>query len=253
LSEGRRTDLIGHLSELRARLIRVIVYVACGMAVAWALFDPLFDLVARPILLALKQLGGKLQLIELLEGLTVRMSIALVGGLTLAAPLIFYEVWSFIAPGLTSSERRAARPLVPVAGLLFLMGVGIAHVLSTRMVLWLLKMGPRSAEVELSVSRSVLTLVKFYFAFGLCFQLPIVIVLLAKIGIVDSGMLTRKWREAVVIILVMAAIATPTWDPITLAIASVPLIMLYVGTIGVVKLMERRERRARESEESSSG
>ena len=117
----------------------------------------------------------------------------------------------------------------------------------------LLRFVPPETEIRLSLSRSVLTLVKFYLAFGLCFQLPIIIVLLAKMGIVDSAMLMRRWREAVVAIVLLAAIITPTWDPITLSIAALPMVVLYAGTILAVKLIERRERKAREAEESSAG
>jgi sec-independent protein translocase protein TatC len=249
VSEERRIDLIGHLSELRSRIIRIIVYVACGMVVVWIFFDHFYRALTYPIRMGLGQLGGELIVYELMEGLLVKTAIALVGGVILAGPFLLYEVWSFIAPGLTGTERRAARPLIPVAMLLFLMGVGVGYMVSAPAVRMLLRFVPPETEIRLSLSRSVLTLVKFYLAFGLCFQLPIVIVLLAKIGIVDSGMLVRRWREAAVGILVLAAVVTPTWDPITLSIAALPMMVLYIGTIGAVKIIERRERKRRESED----
>jgi sec-independent protein translocase protein TatC len=253
VNEEKRSDLIGHLSELRSRLIRMILYAVVGMAVVWALFDPLYAFLTRPINAALDQREGELMVNQLLEPLMFRMSVAMVGGLILAAPLLFWEIWAFVSPGLMRSERRAARPLVPVSALLFLAGVFVAYMVSSMMVRFLIGLTPPGAAVRLTLTKSVLILVKFYLVFGLCFQLPIVIVFLAKLGIVDSRMLTSRWREAVVGIFLLAAMVTPTWDPITLSVAAVPMVVLYVGTIGAVKIVERRQRRARESEEPPAG
>ena len=118
MSNEKRSDLIGHLAELRTRIIRMILYAFCGMAIVWAFFDPLFSFIARPINVALEQQGGELMINQLLEPLTFRMSIALVGGLILAAPFLFWELWAFVVPGLTQRERRAVAPLVPVAAVL---------------------------------------------------------------------------------------------------------------------------------------
>jgi sec-independent protein translocase protein TatC len=243
LKEDARADLVSHLTELRARLIRALVYLAVAMTVVWVFFDPLYRFLVGPIRKPLENIGGELMVYELLEPLLVRVSIVLVGGVILALPLIFYEVWSFVAPGLTTRERRAARPLVPVSGLLFLTGVALGYFMTGTAVGALLRFNPPQTEVRLSLNRTVLLLVKFYLAFGIGFQLPIVIVLLAQIGIVDSRMLTRRWREAVVAIFLLAAIITPTWDPITMTICALPMVLLYVGTIGVVKVIERRRRK----------
>lgn len=253
MKEERRADLITHLAELRARLIRTMVYLAVGMTAVWVFLDRLYRFLVSPIRKPLEEAGGELMVYELLEPLMVRLSITLVGGLILALPLVFYEVWAFVAPGLTRSERRAARPLVPVSGLLFLMGVAMGYLMTGTAVKALLGFNLPDTELRLSLNRTVLLLVKFYLAFGLAFQLPIVIVLLAKVGIVDSRLLIRRWREAVVAIFVAAGIITPTWDPITLTICALPMVALYVGTIGAVKLIERRKRKAAEAEETLAG
>lgn len=248
-----RADLITHLAELRARVLRALAYLALAMVVVWIFFDPLYRLLIGPVARALKKAGGELMVYEVLEPLMVRLGVVLVGGLILALPFVFYEVWSFVAPGLTASERRAARPLVPISGLLFLMGVAMGYLVTGTAVQALLRFNPPGTEIRLSLNRTVLLLVKFYLAFGLGFQLPIVIVLLAKVGIVDSRMLLAKWREAVVAIFVAAAIITPTWDPITLTICALPLVGLYMATVGVVKLMERRERKEEAEEGPLAG
>jgi len=253
LSEEERADLVSHLTELRARLLRTLLYAALGMAAMWAVYDPVYRFLVRPIREPLESVGGQLTVRGLLEGLLVKLEIVLVGGLILAAPLVLYEIWAFIAPGLTRSERRATRPLVPVAGLLFLLGVAMGYVITKPTVAVLLRYIPPETHAWLTLNETVLLLLKFYLAFGLGFQLPIVIVLLAKIGIVDSRMLKRRWREAVVGVFVLAAVITPTWDPITLTVAALPMVLLYVGTIGAVALVERRARKAGATEDSLAG
>lgn len=253
MNDEERADLITHLTELRTRLIRGLVYVALAMAAAWIFFDPLYRLLVGPVRGPLEEFGGELTVRMLLEGLLVKLEIVLVSGVILASPFIIYEIWAFIAPGLTSKERRTARPLIPAAMLLFLAGVTMGYFLTAPAVRALLRFIPPETAALLTLNDTILLLLKFYLAFGLGFQLPIVIVLLAKLGLVNSRMLARRWREAVVVIFVMAAIITPTWDPITLTIAAIPMVLLYIGTIAVVKLIERGERRRRPEGDDLAG
>jgi len=246
VNSEERADLITHLTELRARLLRSIAYALIGALVVWSFFNPIYRFLMRPIMRALKQGKGELIVTQLMEGFLVKIEITLIGGIILAAPFIYYEIWAFIAPGLTRKERRAARPLVPISGLLFLMGAALGYLLTEPSLMWLLKLNPPEAVARYQLNTNLLLLMKFYLALGIAFQLPIVIVLLAKIGIVDSRLLSRRWREAVVVIFVIAAIITPTWDPITMTIAALPMVALYLATIGVVKIIERNERKAQQ-------
>ena len=238
-----------HLTELRTRLIRGLVYIALAMAVAWIFFDPLYRLMVAPVRGPLEEFGGQLTVRMLLEGLLVKLEIVLVASVILASPLIIYEIWAFIAPGLTSTERRAARPLIPAAMLLFLAGVTMGYFLTGPAVKALLRFIPPETAALLTLNDTILLLLKFYLAFGFGFQLPIVIILLAKLGLVDSRLLATRWREAVVVIFLMAAIITPTWDPITLTLAAIPMVLLYMGTIAVVKFIERGDRKRRQRED----
>ncbi|MCJ7752752.1 MAG: twin-arginine translocase subunit TatC [Armatimonadetes bacterium] len=253
MNDEERADLITHLTELRTRLIRALVYVALAMAAAWIFFDPLYRLMVAPVRGPLEEFGGELTVRMLLEGLLVKLEIVLVAGVILSSPFIIYEIWAFIAPGLTSNERRTVRPLIPAAMLLFLAGVTMGYFLTGPAVRALLRFIPPETAALLTLNDTILLLLRFYLAFGLGFQLPIVIVLLAKLGLVDSRMLARRWREAVVAIFLLAAIITPTWDPITLTIAAIPMVLLYMGTIAVVKLIERGERKRRQGEDDLAG
>jgi len=249
VNDEQRADLMTHLTELRTRLIRGFVYIALAMAVAWIFFDPLYRLMVAPVRGPLEEFGGQLTVRMLLEGLLVKLEIVLVASVVLASPLIIYEIWAFIAPGLTSSERRAARPLIPAAMLLFLAGVTMGYFLTGPAVKALLRFIPPETAALLTLNDTILLLLKFYLAFGFGFQLPIIIILLAKLGLVDSRLLATRWREAVVVIFLMAAIITPTWDPITLTLAAIPMVLLYMGTIAVVKLIERGDRKRRQRED----
>jgi sec-independent protein translocase protein TatC len=251
LNDEQRADLVSHLSELRARLLRSMAYAIIGMLVVWTFYNPIYQFLMGPILRALKRAGGELMVTMLMEGFMVKVEIALIGGIILAAPFIYYEIWAFIAPGLTRNERRAARPLVPISGVLFLTGVALGYAITAPSLEWLLKMNPPGAVARYRLNENLLLIMKFYLAMGISFQLPIVIVLLAKLGIVNSRLLTRRWREATVIIFAVAAIITPTWDPITMTIAALPMVGLYMGTIGVVKIIEGNARRAQPEEEVS--
>jgi sec-independent protein translocase protein TatC len=119
-------------------------------------------------------------------------------------------------------------------------------------VRWLLVYVPPDSRALLTLNDTLLLILKFYLAFGISFQLPIAIVLLAKLGIVNSRMLGRRWREATVGIFVVAAVITPTWDPITMTVCALPMVGLYLGTIGVVKLMERGRRKREAAQEQPS-
>jgi sec-independent protein translocase protein TatC len=114
-------------------------------------------------------------------------------------------------------------------------------------------MNPPETVARYHLNDNLLLMMKFYLAFGLSFQLPIVLVVLAKLGIVNSRLLSRRWREATVAIFVIAAIITPTWDPITMTVCALPMVALYLGTIWVIKLIERGQRRAAREEETPAG
>jgi sec-independent protein translocase protein TatC len=251
--EEKRGDLVSHLAELRARVLRTVAYAIVGMVVVWTFYAPIYRLLIFPIERALKAAHGEIMVSHFMEGFMVRFEIAAVGGIILVAPLIYYELWAFIAPGLTGNERRAARPLVPVAGVLFLMGVGLAYLITEPSITWLLSMNPPDTVARYRLNENLVFMLKFYLAFGLSFQLPIVLILLAKIGLVNSRLLGARWREATVLIFIIAAVITPTWDPITMMVCALPMCGLYLGTVWVIRLIERGKQKAAKPAENSAG
>ncbi len=253
MKDGGRANLLDHLHELRARVLRSGAYALAGMTVVWVCYRPIYGILARPITQALAKIHGTIQVTGFMEGFLIRAQISLVGGLILALPLIYYELWLFASPGLTRGERRALRPLAPVSGLLFLAGVALAYLITEPSIIWMASMNPPHTEPWYRLNENLFLILKFYLAFGLAFQLPIVLVLLAAVGIVDSRLLSKRWREACVAIFVIAAIITPTWDPITMTVCALPMVLLYLATIGVVKVIERKRARRQDEEKALAG
>ncbi len=254
MEEEKRGDLVSHLDELRSRILRSAIYAVIAVALVWVCYAPIYRVLTRPIEHALKSAHGELIVTQFMEGFLVKFEVALVGGIILAAPFIYFELWAFVAPGLTGNERRAIRPLVPFSGLLFLAGVAMAYAITEPSITWLLRLNPPDTIARYRLNENLLLLLKFYLAFGLAFQLPIVLILLAKIGIVNSRLLGSRWREATVAIFFIAAVITPTWDPITMTVCALPMCGLYLGTIGIIKLIERGKQKAvRAAQDISAG
>ncbi len=249
MKEPQRANLFDHLAELRTRIIRSALYAMAGMILVWVLYDPIYRLAAAPILRAVDKIHGEIQVTAFMEGFLIRAQISLVGGLILTMPFIYWELWAFVSPALTRSERRVMAPLVPVSGLLFLGGVALAYLMTEPSIVWMASMNPPETVARYRLNENLLLILKFYLAFGLAFQLPLVLVLLAALGVIDSQLMTKRWREASVGIFIIAAVITPTWDPVTMTVCALPMVVLYLGTIWVVKIIERRRAR-RESEET---
>lgn len=238
----KRAELVEHLSELRNRLIRSILYVCVGAVVAWVFYDWLFRLLTRPMLPILKKMDSKFLLTNFPEGFMIQMQICLVAGLILTLPLVTWELWGFVAPGLTTNEKRPFKWIAPLSIVLFLMGVVLCYFILPAAFKWFALYVPKNAELRPSVQQSILFTVKMLFAFGVTFELPVVLMLLGKVGIVNSRMLRANWRTCVVAVSVMAAIATPSNDAFSMLCMAIPLVFLFLFSIFLVWLVEEERR-----------
>jgi len=241
MREGERADLVDHLEELRARILRSIFYALAATIAGWFLYDYAYLLLMRPIIVALKQFGGKMVLSTPMEAFFVQVQVSFAIGLFLASPLVLYEIWGFVAPGLTNRERRAVAPLLPVSALLAAAGAALAYLLSFRFFPWMLSLAPPGVEGYFRLRDSILLMAKMLLAFAACFQMPIVLVFLVKAGVVSPGLLAARRREAIIGIIVLSAIATPSGDAITMMMLAAPLYVLYEGTLIVARRIERRQ------------
>ncbi|UBV41964.1 twin-arginine translocase subunit TatC [Deinococcus taeanensis] len=227
--------LFDHLDELRKRLIISVICLALGMAAAFQYRAQLIDLVKVPLNASELYRKGTVELVtlNLTDQFVLSLNLSFWAGLAVALPLILWQVWLFIAPGLYDHERRWALPFIVGAGLSFVLGAvfGYRLVLPT-MVGFLLDFLGGAVTPILSLGSYIGTVTTFLVAFGLSFELPILAVILTRIGLVNHVMLRRGWRIALVVIMVFAAIITPTPDPTSMLMVAVPLYVLY--ELGVV-------------------
>ena len=229
-----------HLGELRGRLLRSIVAVVVGMLVAWVFFDQLYALLLRPAIDVLSKTGMKFLQTTFVQGFTLRMQVSLIGGLILAAPFWTAELWLFIAPGLTKQERKALFFVAPLSIALFALGVFLCFIAMPRALDWFVSLAPPNTELRPDVARTLVFFVQMYLAFGLMFELPIVMMFLAKIGLINTRLMIRFWREATVAIAVLAAVMTPSNDAFTMLMMAVPMVALYFLSISLVRMVESR-------------
>lgn len=173
-----------------------------------------------------------------IDGFAIKMQIALLSGLIIVSPAVTMEVWGFIAPGLTPKERRPIRWIAPLSVLLFLAGVALAYVILPNTFSWFANFIPEGAELRPDLRENILWSLKFLVAFGAVFELPIVLMLLGKVGIVNSRFLWANWKYAMVGCVIVSAVATPSGDAFTMMVMAVPVAVLYFLSIGLVRMTE---------------
>jgi len=249
VEKDKKLDLVEHLEELRTRIIRSIIYVAVGFAAGWVLYPQIYLILMAPLVNPIREAGGQMIFRSITEGFMTRFHVSAVAGIMIAVPGVLYETWAFVAPGMTRDERRAAAPLLPAAIGLFAAGVALGYTITPRFVRWMLSPTflPEGVGVLPSLQTQVAFLARLFLAFGLCFQLPIVLTFLIKAGVISPEFLAARRKEAVIAIMVIAAIVTPTWDVFTLALLGVPMFILFEGTIWFARFTERRRRAAEEA------
>ncbi|GGR65979.1 Sec-independent protein translocase protein TatC [Deinococcus seoulensis] len=231
----KSAPLFDHLEELRKRIVISAVFLVIGMVAAFQYRLQLLELVKVPLNASVLYQQDKVQLVtlNLTDQFILSLNLSFWAGLAIALPFMLTQVWAFIAPGLYDHERRWALPFIIGAGFSFIVGAifGYTLVLPT-MVRFLLDFLNGAVTPILSLGSYIGTVTTFLVAFGLSFELPILAVILTRIGIVNHVLLRKGWRIALVVIMVFAAIITPTPDPTSMLIVAVPLYVLY--ELGVI-------------------
>lgn len=243
--------LIEHLAELRSRLLKAAAALTVGSIVGFLLFDDLIGVLIRPYCGIPAELRfapeGQCTLVatRALEPFSVRIKVAVLFGAFVTGPVLFYQLWRFVAPGLTRTERRYAAPFVVASQLLFAGGIAFAYLIIPRGLELLLGFGGRHIAPLLTADDYIGFLLAVVVAFGVVFEVPLVLVFLALVGVVTSRGLRRYRRYALVANVVVAAVVTPTTDAVTMLAMVVPLAVLYEVAIVAAWLIERRRRRGR--------
>lgn len=237
--EDRESELTEHLDELRTRIIRSLIYLAVGSIAGWLLYNPwLYGFLTNPVTGVLK--GRQLLLTNIAEGFMIQFEVALIAGAVFAAPFVIFEAWGFVSPALKSDEKRPVKWVAPLCAALFILGVSMAYFIMPAAMRWFVSYIPPNAEMRPTVGSTIIFMAKMLLAFGIVFEMPVAILLLAKLGIVDSKMLKSKWRYSVVIIAIIAAVATPSSDAFSMTAMAVPLVALYGVSILLVRFVEKR-------------
>lgn len=260
--EESSAPLIEHLTELRSRIIKALAAFLVAMIICFSIWNPIFNFLLAPLCDAMALEGQECSLIfiKLQEGFMVAIRISLLGGFVVSFPIIGYQLWRFVAPGLYKNERGAFLPFLVASPVMFLLGASFAYYVVTPLAFdFFLGFQQGSVPVEGEVdgegaaisfqgsADAYLSLtMKFIIAFGLCFQLPVLLTLMGKAGLVSSAGLGAVRKYAVVAILVLAAVVTPP-DVITQIILFVVVYGLYEISIFLVRMVEKkREDKLRE-------
>src|SRR6056297_2860651 len=225
--------LTEHLRELRTRLVRAIIALAIGTAVGYAVFPVLLELLIAPYCEVVEAGRDNCNLIALkpLEPFSVRIRASLMVGLFVGGPVIFYQLWRFVTPGLTKRERRFTLPFVVLSQVMLGVGILVAYLIIPQALRVLLALGGPRIEAFLSATEYLSFFLRMCLAFGLVFELPLVLVALVLAGVLDHGRLKRGRPYAVVLMVTLSALITPTTDAVTLLAVSLPMLVFYEASI----------------------
>lgn len=248
--------LTEHLAELRVRIIRSALAVVVGAILVLAFYDPVLRFLLRPYQNLCERRGpefcglsyapdGEVRLFTLdpIEGLSTRLRIATYGGIILALPVILWQVWRFIVPALHAKEKRYAIPFIASSVLLFALGGFIAYATLEKALEFLISWSGNDVDQAFQVSKYVRLVGLMVAAFGVGFLFPVLLVFLQLVGVLTPRSLLGYWRFAIVGIFVLAAVITPSGDPISLLALSIPMCILYFLSISVGWLVLRRRRK----------
>lgn len=246
--------LTEHLAELRVRIIRCALAVTVGLVLVMAFYDSVLKFLLRPYdrlcndrptLCEFSSDSGGVRLLNTdpIDGLATRVRIAMYGGLLLAIPVIMWQIWKFIVPALKANEKKYAIPFILSSVALFLLGGFLAYWTLEAALEFLISWAGEDVESAFVVGRYVNLVVLMVGAFGVGFQFPVLLVFLQLVGVLTPKQLISWWRYALVGIVVLAAVITPSGDPISLAALALPMVVLYFASIGIGYIAQRRAAR----------
>lgn len=233
---GGQMTLLDHLDELRSVLVQSLIAVGLASIICWFLSRPLLDLLVQP----LTGSGNMVYFHQPVEAFLTRMKLAVVCGLFLVLPFVLVRAYRFVLPGLYAKERRAVTPLLFASVILFYTGVAFAYlVLIPKVMAFMLNYATTYMQPLIGIGPYFAFVARLCLAFGLVFELPLVILLLSSLGVVSPRALWKGWRYALLAIVVMSALLTPP-DVFSQIVMAGPVMLLYLGSVGVAFFVEKR-------------
>lgn len=230
--------LFEHLAELRRRLIVSIVAFVLGAVVCYAVYNHILNFLRGPYCKALhRHICPDFVITAPLQGFSARLDLSALGGLVIALPIILWELWQFVTPGLKASEKRYAVPFVFATILLFVAGAFVAYEMFPRGMGFLIHSAGSSVQPFITVQSYVSLISVLLLVFGIAFEFPAVLVALELAGAITPGALSKFRRFAILIIVVVAALITPSADPFSMFALATPLYLFYEGSILIGRLL----------------
>ena len=238
MNDREKQPVLSHLRELRQRLIRSVIAVLIATITAFYFAPQIFEILKAP--------AGDIDLIfiEMTEMIGTYMKVSLAAGIMLAMPYLIYHVIMFVSPALTRKEKRYVYFTLPWIALMFAGGVAFCYfVLIPPATRFLLSWGADIAAPEIRIGNYIGLVTRLLLAIGLVFELPVVTTFLARLGVITPKWLASKRRIAIIFAFILAAIITPTFDPVNQTLVAAPLIVLYEMSIWLAKLVQRKQPR----------
>ena len=238
-----------HLDELRKRLIRILIAVGIGFVACWYFREWLFQVITAPLVRVLPQ-NSHMIYTSLPEAFFNYMKISFYASLFLTSPFTLYQLWKFVSPGLYPTEKKYVAPFVISSTILFIGGVLFGYYVALPPAYsFFVEFSSDFLKPMFSLKEYLSLSLKLLLAFGLSFELPVFIFFMAKIGIVNSKMLAKQRRYAILVIFIAAAILTPSPDAITQIIMAIPLMILYEFSIFIARFAEKKHPQADDTKE----
>ncbi len=239
--------VIEHLEELRHRMVICLIALALASVVGWLLYPAFLDLVRKPFCAYVAGLpvsdkpvaGCRLLGNTLLDPLLVKLKIVVFLGLFVCLPVLLYQLWAFIVPGLTAKERKMAVPFIVSSTLLFILGATVAYVTLPKALQFLLGFAGPDVTPLITFSSYVMFVLLVALAFGLSFEFPILLIFLTIVGVLSSARLRAARRWAILGIAFFAAFITPSSDPYTMLAMMIPMVLFYEASIIVARMMKK--------------
>ncbi|HRF56449.1 MAG TPA: twin-arginine translocase subunit TatC [Campylobacterales bacterium] len=229
-------DLKPHIAELRDRLIKCVIVIAIAFFACFAVWEPIMEWVTMPLKDSMPK-GGDVIAVKMGEQFFTAVSVSFFASLIISLPVIFYHLWSFLAPGLYENEKKYITPFVAGATGMFIAGALFAYYFVFPVgFAFLVNFGGEQTTAMISIAEYLGFFLKLMFGFGLSFELPVVAALLAFFGLVDDRQMKASFRYAIVIIFIVAAVLTPP-DVMSQLMMAIPMILLYGAAIVIVKMI----------------
>jgi sec-independent protein translocase protein TatC len=236
--EEKEMTFLEHLEELRWRIIYSFIGVVIGTIIAWVFID---FLVEEVLLRPAKESGVSLQNLKPFGQIFLYFQIALIAGLIISIPNVFYQFWKFISPALRKHERRYILAIVIFSTICFLGGIAFAYFVMLPLALsFAAQFGTQTIKNEFAVDEYMSIIISVMLAAGLVFELPMLSFFLSKLGILKPSFMRKYRKHSIVIILIAAAVLTPGTDPVSQVILAVPLVLLYEISILVSKFSQKK-------------